>query len=83
MANLRVTYDPKADAAYIYFTRRDEEGEGIITTVRMGGSSLSVIADLDATYRIAGIEFLGASHTLPRALLEQAEILNDDPSEAP
>jgi len=83
MANLRITYDPRADAAYIYFTRRDEEGEGVITTVRMGASSLSVIADLDATYRIAGLEFLGASHTLPKALLEQAEILNGNPGEAP
>lgn len=75
MANLRVTYDPAADAAYIYLTNRDEEGVGVVTTIPMAAASLSVVADLDATYRIAGLEFLGASHTLPKELLEQAEIL--------
>lgn len=77
MANLRVTYDPAADAAYIYLTPRDEEGMGIITTIPIWTASLSVVADLDATYRIAGLEFLRASHTLPKELLEQAEILDE------
>lgn len=75
MANLRVTYDPAADAAYIYLTPRDEEGVGVIATQRVQSGAFDAVVDFGPELKVLGLEFLGASHTLPKELLDQAEIL--------
>lgn len=50
-----MTYDPEADAAYIYF------GQGKIAATRGQGP---LIYDVDAAGRILGIEILAASAVL-------------------
>lgn len=83
MANLRVTYDPAADAAYIYLTNRTETGEGVIATQRVQSGAFDAIVDFGPELKVLGLEFLGASQTLPKALLDQAEILDADRSRPP
>lgn len=81
MANLRVTYDPEADVAYIYLTDRTEAGEGVIASLT--NQSNDLVVDFDPTYKILGFEFLKASLSLPKSLLDQAEILDADRSRPP
>ncbi|MEU0937331.1 DUF2283 domain-containing protein [Embleya sp. NPDC005971] len=77
MANVRVTYDRKADAAYVYFVHPQArpkvarmypcdpvEVEGMINL------------DFDETGRLVGIEVLGASSKLPQYMLESAKRLD-------
>lgn len=59
-----ITYDPEADAAYIYFST-----EGVRESEEV---SPGVVFDYDLDGRIIGIEVLWASKKLPSALLEQS-----------
>lgn len=73
MAELRVSYDEKADAAYIYL---GEMGPGEIAfmypcdPIRVGGM---INLDFDDGGRLVGVEVLGAASKLPHALIDQAE----------
>jgi len=59
-----VTYDPEADAAYIYFsTGPVQESEEV---------SRGVVFDYDRDGCIIGMEVLGANKKLPAALLAQS-----------
>ncbi|MBI4332513.1 MAG: DUF2283 domain-containing protein [Chloroflexi bacterium] len=51
---MRITYDPKVDAAYIYF----KKGKGGVTTVRL---SEDIAVDFGPKEEIWGIEILDAS----------------------
>ncbi|MFE6857262.1 DUF2283 domain-containing protein [Nocardia sp. NPDC057668] len=70
MIEPRVTYDPVADAAYIYLTREIPAG-GVTKTVPVDPIAIGgmVNLDLDANGVIVGIEVLGARSKLDPDLL--------------
>lgn len=75
MAEIRVTYDPQADAAYIYLVDEINAGEAK-TQVICGeeeGRAPEIVLDLDAHGMLLGVEVLDASRRLPPQLLKQAE----------
>jgi uncharacterized protein YuzE len=67
---LRVEYDPEADAAYIYFVPEIRAG-GVARTVGVDGGDdpWMVNLDVDDEGRILGLEVLDASKRLPLELL--------------
>lgn len=68
---IRVTYSPLADAAYIYLV---PIGPGEVATTEAGvDEDLNINLDYNAEGHLIGIEVLGASGTLPAAVLEAAE----------
>jgi uncharacterized protein YuzE len=69
---MRITYDAKADAAYIYLS---DTGEKSAKTYPCDPSEVQGMINLDfnAANQLIGIEVLGASKRLPKALLESAE----------
>ena len=74
---MRVTYDPNADAGYIYL--RDIESGGAKHTVPLDSEEWGVesvgriVLDFDDEERLIGIEVLDASEVLPPELLRDAE----------
>ena len=73
---MRITYDPDADAAYIYLTgeRLTRGRTSIPATAPEGVRAFAVLDWKDD--RLAGIEILDASSRLDPDLLEEAEILS-------
>ena len=55
---MRVTYDPTADAMYLYLTERAPEGPEIARTEKVAAG---VMLDLDSAGRVTGIEVLSVS----------------------
>jgi uncharacterized protein YuzE len=72
---MRVTYDPAADAAYIYVTENREGGVAASRVVDQAMDRASVHVEFDNRNRLIGIEVLGASRGLPPETLEGAERL--------
>ncbi|MGY4984076.1 DUF2283 domain-containing protein [Streptomyces sp. 900105755] len=74
MADARVTYDKKADAAYVYFIDPQARAKAArmypCDPVGVGGM---INLDFDEQDRLIGIEVLAASSKLPKYLLESAE----------
>lgn len=69
---VRITYDEESDAAYISLTTEGLAGEAS-DTVPMDPLAVDgmINLDFDDENRLIGIEVLGASARLPRALLQQ------------
>ncbi|MGW6966400.1 DUF2283 domain-containing protein [Streptomyces zaomyceticus] len=77
VADVRVTYDKVADAAYVYLT----EPQALLKSARMYAcdpvdSDAMINLDFDEQGRLIGIEVLAASSTLPEYLLMSAERLD-------
>jgi uncharacterized protein YuzE len=70
---MRVTYDPAADAAYIYLTESREGGVAASRVVDQPVDRASVPVDFDHQSRLIGVEVLGASRGLPADTLKAAE----------
>ena len=71
---MRITYDPAADAAYVYLTgERLTRGRTSIPATPPEGVQAFVVLDWKDD-RLVGIEVLDASSILPASLLDQAEI---------
>lgn len=76
MANLGVTYDKEANAAYVYLVNPETETETDVAfvypcdPVEVGGM---INLDFDDNGRLIGIEVLAASSKLPQYLIESAE----------
>ena len=71
---MRFTYDPEADAAFLYIV--DQIGPGQAARSEMCDLEIresAVILVLDANERLLGIEFLGASRLVPEEVLDRAE----------
>jgi uncharacterized protein YuzE len=71
---MRVSYDPEADAAYVYLV--DEIGAGgVDRTVPIDPSEVGgmINLDFDAGGRLLGLEILDASRLLPLGLLQGPE----------
>ena len=68
---MKLTYDPAADAAYLYF-KPIAMGEAAKTIVGEGDAE-GVNLDFDAEGRLIGIEVLDARTRLPGEALRRAE----------
>ncbi|MFD7283514.1 DUF2283 domain-containing protein [Streptomyces sp. NPDC059862] len=78
MADVRVTYDKTANAAYVYFTEPQVRAQSAhmypCDPVAVDGM---INLDFDEQGRLIGIEVLAASSKLPEYLLESAERLDN------
>ncbi|PZG37071.1 hypothetical protein C1I98_26055 [Spongiactinospora gelatinilytica] len=74
MTSLRVTYDAKANAAYIYLNQDDTEAR---VAWMYPGDPVAVDGminlDFDESGRLIGVEVLDARSKLPAHLLDSAE----------
>ncbi|GAA0985152.1 hypothetical protein GCM10009555_060040 [Acrocarpospora macrocephala] len=81
MADVRVTYDQEANAAYIYLAdpqaRMKVARMYTCDPVEVGGM---INLDLDEHGHLIGIEVLAASSKLPQSLLDVAERLDAEGS---
>lgn len=78
MTATRITYDPAADAAYVYLTGEAlEAGRDTVIVPAPEGVADLVLADF-RDGRLVGVEVLAASRTLHPDLLAQAHILGED-----
>jgi len=73
---MRVTFDPSADAAYIYLVEKGR-GRSVASSQEFepedtGGT---LILDFDRDGQLLGIEVLRARERLPAVVLEQADRL--------
>ncbi|WEH16575.1 DUF2283 domain-containing protein [Streptomyces sp. VNUA24] len=81
MADIRVTYDRKANSAYVYFV--DPQARTQVARmypcdpVEVGGM---INLDFDESGCLVGVEVLGAKSKLPQYLLDMAERLDMDGS---
>ncbi|MFJ4678250.1 DUF2283 domain-containing protein [Kitasatospora sp. NPDC088783] len=81
MADVRVTYDQKANAAYVYFA--DPQVRTRVARmypcdpVEVGGM---INLDFDESGCLIGIEVMAASSKLPQHLLDMAERLDTEGS---
>lgn len=77
MADVKVAYDGRANAAYIYFT--DPQADQTVARMyacdpfEVGGM---INLDFDEDGRVIGVEVLDARSKLPRYLLDAAERLD-------
>jgi uncharacterized protein YuzE len=74
MANVRVTHDKSADAAYIYLVG-DIAAGGVAESVPIDPSYGMVVLDFDKDGVLLGVEVLDASTVLAPNLLAQAELI--------
>ena len=73
---MRITYDPAADAAYVYLTgKRLTRGRTSIPATRPDGVQAFAVLDWKDD-RLVGIEILDASTRLHPDLLDEADILS-------
>jgi uncharacterized protein YuzE len=68
-----MTYDPKADAAYIYVTEIRTGGVASSTVLDRHMDMAAVSCDFNDANQLIGIEVLGASRALPAEALSGAE----------
>lgn len=69
---MRVTYDQRADAAYIYLREIELGGSKHQCPVECDEAIGMIVLDIDAEGRLIGIEVIGARNGLPPQLLAQA-----------
>jgi uncharacterized protein YuzE len=69
---MRVTYDRRADAAYIYLREIEVGGSKQQCPVECDSARGMIVLDIDGEGRLIGIEVLGAQNGLPHELLELA-----------
>lgn len=70
---LKVTYDKKANAVYLYFTKSIGEGEVDTTGViadESTGNSHNVNIDFDKNGKVLGLEIIDADKTLASDFME-------------
>jgi len=67
---LRITYDERADAAYIYLIKPDSESD-VRRTVACDPTHEMINLDFDLDGRLIGIEVLDARKKLPAELLKE------------
>jgi uncharacterized protein YuzE len=83
MAEVRVTYDQQANAAYIYFidplhaTTTEPKSAYMYACDPIDVDGM-INLDFDTEGRVIGIEVLGARQKLPQYLLDAAERLDAD-----
>jgi uncharacterized protein YuzE len=73
MSELRVTFDPQADAAYIALREITAGDARFQCVVECSDARGWIVLDLDSEGRLIGIEVLGASDGLPVQLVADAK----------
>ncbi len=74
---MRGTFDPRADAAYIYLVDEIAPGESTRQVPLEGeGLKAMVILDFDSNDRLLGVEIIGATGTLRQDTLAAFEALS-------
>ena len=70
---MKITYDPSADAAYIYLADSIRPG-GVKKTYMCDRLEVGTMVnlDIDEEGRIVGVEVLSASSHLPKSILKSA-----------
>lgn len=70
---MKIIYDKKADAAYIYFTNKIEPG-WVAKTYPCDSKEVNGMINLDFDFegKLGGIEVINANKKLPKELLDQA-----------
>jgi uncharacterized protein YuzE len=72
-SGLRVTYDPGADAAYVYLTGEDlSPGRDSVPVLLEDQANLPMVVLDFKDGRLVGVEVLGAKKGLPADLLDLA-----------
>lgn len=71
---MKVTYDATTDMAYLDLTEPSPLAGSTKSQVECVGRSHRLILDFDEGQQLIGIEIFDARSTLPRTLLENAEI---------
>lgn len=70
---MHISYDPDANAAYIYFKDAIEAGEVVRSEVcDIDIKEAAVIMQFDAADKLIGIEILGARKLLSREVLDRS-----------
>jgi len=70
--SLRMTYDPVADAAYIYVTDPIEDGASVKGAILDHGlAGTAVVGDFDSEGHLLGVELLGVSRLLRPGVLPE------------
>jgi uncharacterized protein YuzE len=69
---MRVTFDPKADAAYIYLREIERGGAKHTCAVECDEATGMIVLDIDDEGRLIGIEVIGARDGLPPQVLAEA-----------
>ena len=72
---MRVTYDPQADAAFIYLTQVRHGPVTSSTLIDHDTPGGAVIAEFDLDGRLVGIEILGARRLLPPEVISDADVI--------
>lgn len=73
---MRITYDPDANAAYLYLTNEElPPGRQSIQAATPPGIEAFIVLDWQDG-RLVGIEILDARSKLHHDLLDQAEVIN-------
>jgi uncharacterized protein YuzE len=79
MTEIRATYDPQANAAYVYLTDPGDSPRSVTMyacdPVSVGGV---INLDFDAEGRLVGIEVLAARSKLSAYILDSAEVADGD-----
>lgn len=70
---VRLTYDPEADAAFIYLTEIEPGGAVSGSVLNREMDNAAVIGVFNQADHLVGIEVLGASRVLPSEVLETGE----------
>lgn len=74
---MKITYDKKADAAYIDFDTQKQYGYSVNTypcdPIELKGAQINL--NINKNFVLIGIEVLDASRHLPQEVLDQAEII--------
>jgi uncharacterized protein YuzE len=73
MVPVRITYDPEADAVFIYLTEIPPGGAAASAVLDRYMDNASVIAVFNDANQLVGVEVLGASRGLPPDVLASAE----------
>jgi uncharacterized protein YuzE len=69
---MRVTYDRKVDAAYIYLREIEVGGSKHSCPIECESANGMIVLDLDGDGRLIGIEVIGAADGLPPEFLALA-----------
>ena len=69
---MRMTYDPAADAAYLYLTERSPEAPEVARTEEVAPG---VMLDFDQESRVIGVEILGVSKLGAKPMQMAFEVL--------
>lgn len=76
---MKITYDQKIDAAYIYLVESISDGQAKKTyTCDPQEVNGEINLDFDEANKLIGIEILDASKKLPKKLLQKAEIISKE-----